>query len=523
MPYLEELLKEAKEKKARAPSAEEAQAPVRVQPAAQQRAGEEKKILVDSYGDVRVYKQVGEPLLLYEIPTPHYRGGEKQLITALIDIAIGVIPPETMLGFTPEEARKKYLQRVLEIIDSTPELNVPTHLKQFYAEAVVREMVGYGMIDPLVQDDRLEEIMIVGQNKPVYVFHRKYDMMKTNVLFYEEKDIVDLIDRIARTIGRRIDVQSPLMDARLKDGTRVNATLPPATIDGPTLTLRKFRHDPLSVVDLINFKTMNYEIASFLWMAVDGLGALPANILIAGGTASGKTSTLNVLCSFVPNSERILTIEETAELNLPLEHWIRCEARPPSPEGTGEIDMNTLLKNALRMRPDRVIVGEIRGAEGYTLFSAMNIGHRGAMGTVHANSAQETLIRLSNPPISVPDVMLAPLNFVLMQNRIHDRRLGTIRRVTELAEVTGLENGKPAVQILYSWDPVKDDFFATGVKSVFWHNLKKYTGLNEEDLEKERVEREKILRDLNARGVTAQVDVCETTQNYVTKKRLSGA
>jgi len=204
MPYLEEMLKEAKEKKAAAASAPAAIAPTPVPTAP--RAEEEKKILVESYGDVRIYKKIGEPLLLYEIPTPHYRGGEKQLITALIDIAIGVIPPETMLGFTAEEARKKYLQRVLEIIDSTPELNVPTHLKNFYAEAVVREMVGYGMIDPLVQDDRLEEIMIVGQNKPVYVFHRKYDMMKTNVLFYEEKDIVDLIDRIARAIGRRIEI-----------------------------------------------------------------------------------------------------------------------------------------------------------------------------------------------------------------------------------------------------------------------------------------------------------------------------
>ncbi len=519
MSYLEELLKEAKEKKRMASTAL-APSPITPLPPTPPRGEEGKKILVESYGEVRIYKKLGEPLLLYEIPTPHYRGGEKQLITALIDIAIGVIPPETMLGLTPEEARRKYLQRVLEIINSTPELNVPTHLKQFYAEAVVREMVGYGIVDPLVQDDSLEEIMVVGPNKPVYVFHRKYDMMKTNVVFYEEKDIVDLIDRIARGIGRRIDVQSPLMDARLKDGTRVNATLPPATIDGPTLTLRKFRRAPLSVIDLINFKTLNYEIASFLWMAVDGLGALPANILIAGGTASGKTSSLNVLCSFVPNSERVLTIEETAELNLPLEHWIRCEARPPSPEGTGEIDLNMLLKNALRMRPDRVIVGEIRGAEGYTLFSAMNIGHRGAMGTVHANSAQETLIRLSNPPINVPNVMLAPLNFILMQNRVHDRRFGTIRRVTELAELTGLEDGKPNLQVLYAWDPVKDEFFATGVKSVFWQNLKKYTGLDENELEKERLEREKILRDLNARGVTTQTEVCETTQYYITKKRM---
>ncbi|MFQ5406202.1 MAG: ATPase, T2SS/T4P/T4SS family, partial [Candidatus Micrarchaeia archaeon] len=240
-------------------------------------------------------------------------------------------------------------------------------------------MLGFGLIDALVQDDFLEDIMVVGPDKPVFVFHRKYDMMRTNIVFYDEQDIRILIDRIARNIGRRIDVQSPLLDARLSDGSRVNATIPPVSLNGSTVTLRKFKRDPYSVVDLVSLGTLNLEVAAFLWMASDGLGAKPANILIAGGTASGKTTTLNMLCSFVPSSERVISIEDTAELNLPLFHWVRFETRPPGIEGTGEITMDMLVKNTLRMRPDRIIVGEIRGSEGFTMFTAMNTGHDGAL------------------------------------------------------------------------------------------------------------------------------------------------
>ncbi|HLC38051.1 MAG TPA: ATPase, T2SS/T4P/T4SS family, partial [Candidatus Norongarragalinales archaeon] len=311
------------------------------------------------------------------------------------------------------------------------------------------------------------------------------------------------------------------LDARLPDGTRVNATFPPASIDGSTLTLRKFRKDPLSVIDLINYGTLDFETAALLWVATDGLGAYPANVLIAGGTASGKTTTLNVLCSFVPNSERIVTIEDTAELSLPLEHWLRMEVRPPSLEGTGEITMNDLVKNSIRMRPDRIIVGEIRGEEGYTMFAAMNTGHRGVMGTVHANSAQETLVRIASPPINVPSVMISALNLIVMQNRIHDRRLGTLRRVTEIAEVVTLDVGKPEIQVTHSWDPVKDKMSTTGVDSIFFQLLRKYTGLNNDGILAELKERENLLRQLSQNGIRGTKEICSVTQSYVMRKKLS--
>ncbi len=422
-------------------------------------------------------------------------------------------------GLSKSERRARYLEKILQIIEATPELKVPIHAKQFYAEAVVKEMAGYGLIDPLLDDEQLEEIMIIGPKRPVFVFHRKYEMMKTNLVFYEDKDIKNLIDKMARTIGRRIDIQNPILDARLPDGSRVNATIAPSSIDGSTLTLRKFRKDPLTIVDLIRANTVNLDAAAFLWLVADGLGAKPANILVAGGTASGKTTTLNILASFIPGDERVVTIEDTAELSLPLEHWVRMEVRPASAEGTGEINMDTLVKNSLRMRPDRIIVGEIRGEEGFTMFTAMNTGHRGCLGTVHANSSEETLVRLGAPPINVPAVMLNALNFVLLQHRIHDRRKGVVRRITEIAEIVpGGKNG-PTVQNVFEWDAAHDNLVATGAVSQFLQEIANFSGISVPDVQADIEERKKLLADLLARGIHNHTEVCKVTQNYILHKR----
>ncbi|MBI5226156.1 CpaF family protein [Candidatus Micrarchaeota archaeon] len=506
MAYLDQMLTKAKE----APNV----------PTGPKNAPEGQKVLIDSYDAVKIYRDSREAVPLYEIEAPHFRGEEKNLIEALMEIALNVITVEAS-ALTVEEKRQKYFQRIIEIIEQTPELKVPVNAKEFYAKAVVQEMVGYGIIDVLTQDDQLEEIMIIGSNKPVYVYHRKYDMVKTNIMYYADSDIRNLADRIARAVNRRIDLQTPLLDARLPDGTRVNATIPPISLDGTTITLRKFKKDPLSVVDLANYGTLSYEAAAFLWMASDGIGAYPANALVAGGTASGKTTALNMLTGFVPNNERVITIEDTAELNLPLQHWIRMEVRPPSIEGTGEVSMDDLVKNSLRMRPDRIIVGEVRGAEGHTMFAAMNTGHRGVMGTVHANSAKETLVRLTSPPIDVPLSMISSLNLIIMINRIHDRRKGAIRRVTEIAEVVPSDELKmPTLQTLYQWDPIADVMRATGLPSFYLQLLSKYTGLSTDDLNQEIIKRTKILEQLGKEGKRNINDVCNVTQNYLASRRL---
>jgi len=470
--------------------------------------------IIDSYGICKIF-EMPDHSKLYAVPVPRPSGPEREILDTVKEAATRLIT------VTPEdiedvgERKAFFKKRVLEIIDSSPELGIATTKLDFYAETIVREMIGYGSLDLLLQDDQLEELMVLGPNKPVYIFHRKHDMLKTNVVFGTDDDIKAIIDRIARDIGRRIDVRTPLLDARLPDGSRVNATIPPISIEGSTITIRKFREDPLTVVDLIKYGTMSSELAAFFWVCVEGLRAKPANCLVSGGTGSGKTSTLNVLAAFIPRGERILTMEDTAEIKIPVEHWIRFETRPPGIEGSGEVDMDTLVKNSLRMRPDRVVVGEIRGKEAATLFTAMNTGHDGSMGTVHANNAQETLVRLKSPPMNVPELMLGALNLIIIQKRIHDKRKGTIRRITEVAEVTGVLEGKPQVIYLFEWDAATDTIKRTGVPSTFLQELSKYTGASHTEIQAEIQKRKEFLDQLVSRGVRHIESVCNEIHTFV--------
>ncbi len=338
-----------------------------------------KKKLLASYGDVRIFSVPGRPLPYYMVPVVRPTRQEKAVINTIKEAATRLIAITPYKIRDLEQKRAVYKQHIIDILKNSPELHIPEKRFPFYAEAVVREMVGYGIVDPLVMDDDLEEIMVVGAKKPVFLFHRKHEMMSSNIEFYSDKEIIDLINRIARNVGRRVDISNPLLDARLPDGSRVNATIPPASVNGATITIRKFRKDPYTVTDLINSGTMSSEVAAFLWICVEGMGAKPANILISGGTSSGKTTTLNCLASFIPETERVVTIEDTAELDLPLKHWIRMEARPPGLEGRGELTIDILTKNSLRMRPDRILVGEVRHDEAFTLFTAMNTGHDGSV------------------------------------------------------------------------------------------------------------------------------------------------
>ena len=339
----------------------------------------------------------------YEIINQNYTSEEKILLKEirenLVDLAIST-------GETFQENDENLLNNIksflFERIEETLENNdVSNEYLDNLSRKLLRDITGYGEIDPLIQDDDLEEIMIIGINKPVFVYHRKYGMMKTNITFKDEQELIDLIDGIARQINRRIDQESPILDGRLLDGSRINATIPPISADGPSLTIRKFRKDPFTIIDLINSKTISIELAAFFWLCFDGLGVKSANAIISGGTSSGKTTTLNALSAFINPSERIITIEDTLELQIPHEHVIRMETRPANVENKGELTMNDLVKNSLRQRPDRIIVGEVRAEEAITLFTALNTGHSG-FGTLHSNDARETITRLTNKPMSVP-------------------------------------------------------------------------------------------------------------------------
>jgi archaeal flagellar protein FlaI len=481
-----------------------------------------KKVEVKSYGKVKIYKVPGKSLAYYFTPTIRPSGVERKIINTLKEATTRLISIAPYKIRNPEERRVIYKQKIIEIIKNNPSLRIPESRTNFYAEAVVREMVGYGLIDDLIKDDQLEEIMIVGAKKPVYVFHREYEMMLTNIEFYSEQEIEDLVNKIAREIGRRVDVAAPLLDARLTDGSRVNATIPPASISGGTITIRKFRKDPYSIIDLISMGTISSEVAAFLWLCVDGFGTKPANILIAGGTGSGKTTLLNVLASFVPDRERVITIEDTAELSLPIKHWIRLEARPPGLEGTGELRMDVLTKNSLRMRPDRIIVGEIRHEEAFTLFTALNTGHDGSLGTVHANSAEETIVRVTSPPMNVPQVMLSGLDFIIVEHRYYDRKKGTIRRISEIAEVYGSMEGKTKTETIFQRDPIKDSLERTLIESKYLKILQNFTGYGRERIEAELVARQKFLEELKEKNIRELGEVSQKGKDFLERKKMAG-
>lgn len=375
----------------------------------------------------------------------------------------------------------------------------------------LRDIIGYGQIDPLIQDDALEEIMIIGTSKPIFVYHRKYGMMKTNIQFSNETELRDLIDSIARQINRRIDQESPILDGRLADGSRINATIPPVSADGPSLTIRKFRQDPLTIIDLINSRTVSLDLAGFLWLCIDGLGVKSANAIISGGTSSGKTTTLNALSAFINPNERIITIEDTLELQIPHEHVIRMETRPANVEGKGELTMNDLVKNSLRQRPDRIIVGEVRADEAITLFTALNTGHSG-FGTLHSNDARETITRLTNEPMSVPEIMIQAIDFIIMQNRIYTPSGMSFRRVSEVAEVVGMEEGTVQLNKIFQWNPERDTIDNVGVTSNTLQQIATLSGKSIPELKSEIENRKIVLKHMinqNIRSVDGVNSVIE--------------
>lgn len=378
---------------------------------------------------------------------------------------------------------------------------------------LLRDLVGYGEIDPLIQDDDLEEIMIIGINKPVFVYHRKYGMMKTNIKFSDEQELRDLIDSIARQINRRIDQESPILDGRLLDGSRINATIPPVSADGPSLTIRKFKKDPLTIIDLINSKTVSIELAAFFWLCFDGLGVKSANAIISGGTSSGKTTTLNALSAFINPKERIITIEDTLELQIPHEHVIRMETRPANVENKGELTMNDLVKNSLRQRPDRIIVGEVRAEEAITLFTALNTGHSG-FGTLHSNDARETITRLTNEPMSVPEIMIQAIDFIIMQNRIYTPSGVSYRRISEVAEVVGIEEGVIQLNKIFQWNPEMDIIENVSVSSKTLSQIANLSGKSINELHHEIGNRELVLEHMVSHDIRSVEDVNAVLELY---------
>ncbi len=445
----------------------------------------------------------------YNITKQNYTTKEKELLGEirenLVDLAIST-------GENIQANEEKLLNNIKSFLFDRLD-DVPIEYINKLSRKILRDIAGYGEIDPLIQDDDLEEIMIIGINKPVFVYHRSYGMMKTNITFTNEQDLLDLIDTIARQINRRIDQESPILDGRLTDGSRINATIPPISADGPSLTIRKFRKDPFTIVDLINSKTISVELAAFFWLCFDGLGVKSANAIISGGTSSGKTTTLNALSAFINPSERIITIEDTLELQIPHEHVIRMETRVANVENKGELTMNDLVKNSLRQRPDRIIVGEVRAEEAITLFTALNTGHSG-FGTLHSNDARETITRLTNEPMSVPEIMIQAIDFIIMQNRIYTPSGKSFRRISEVAEVVGIEEGVVQLNKIFQWTPETDTIDNVSITSKTLSQIANLSGKSMNELYHEIEKREMVLSHMVRNNIRSVSEVNNILERY---------
>ncbi len=346
---------------------------------------------------------------------------------------------------------------------------------------IQNEMLGFGPLEPLLEDPTVSDIL-VNTHKQVYV-ERRGKLELTDVTFTDEAHLMKIIDKIVSRVGRRIDESSPMVDARLPDGSRVNAIIPPLAIDGAVMSIRRFSADPLRLADLVAYGSMTADMAEVL----QGLGKAKVNIVISGGTGSGKTTMLNVISGFIGHNERIVTVEDAAELQLQQPHVVRLETRPANIEGKGEVTQRALVKNALRMRPDRIILGEVRGEEAMDMLGAMNTGHEGSMATLHANTPREALTRLENmismaapnlPPKAMRQQISSAVGVVVQVSRLTDGK----RKVLSITEVTGMEGDVIAMQEIFTFKQtgVADDgtvlghATATGVRPHFAERLRTF-------------------------------------------------
>ncbi len=462
---------------------------------------DEKIIVLDSYKlsvggiviDVHIYQEPAEVVPVYSISILNISETTNIILGKLREEFVSKVQLQTseFTEKTVDEIKERFKEEIMVLIKKYFP-NIDEKTADLLMNHVIQQNIGLGNIEILLKDANLEEIVVNGAQEPVWVYHRKHGWLKTNVIISKEARIRHYATMIGRDIGKEITLLKPLMDASLKSGDRVNATLNPISSRGNTITIRKFSEKPWSITDLISSRTMSLEGAALIWLGIQN----ELSMLIAGGTGSGKTSTLNAIANFFPPNQRIISIEDTRELTLPNTlHWVPMETRLANPEGKGEVTMLDLVVNSLRMRPDRILVGEIRRQrEAEVLFEAMHTGHS-VYATIHANNAYETIVRLTNPPINISKFTLSALSMIVSQNR--NRRNGQ-RRTLQVAEVK--ETGD--VDVLYQLDIPKDHLVKTKEPKRLYETLNLYTGLSNAEIEKDLLEKQKILKHFLKQNIT---------------------
>ncbi len=384
----------------------------------------------------------------------------------------------------PDDEKKSLVEKALEEAYTQTKVNMPRNLKAKLFKEILDELIGFGPIQVLLDDDDVTEVMVNGP-KQVYA-EKGGKLQRTAVTFDDDAHVRRIIDKIILPLGRRIDEDQPTVDARLPDGSRVNAVIPPVAIDGSTITIRKFAKERLGIPDLIKFESITDSMAQFLEACVKA----HLNIIISGGTGSGKTTLLNIMSGFIPNTERIVTIEDAAELQLQQDHVVRLETKAANVDGHGEIDIRHLVKNSLRMRPDRIVIGECRGPEALDMLQAMNTGHDGSLTTIHANTPRDSISRLETlvlmagldmPIKTIRAQISSAVDLIVQQTRLPDGS----RKITYVTEVAGMEGDIVIMSDIFKFEQsgvteagkVIGEMQATGIRPLFMERLIK-SGFN---------------------------------------------
>jgi flagellar protein FlaI len=469
--------------------------------------------LIKDFAYAHIYWDANENYLVYEIIEPKLTELEMEKYEKIKRILIDY------LDFVPEFAKnqeeiEKYLESKLKevIFRYSLEMIEAEYLKIKYF--IFRDFIGLEKIEPLLRDLQIEDISCDGVNVPIYVYHRKFGSLKTNVVYTDPEELDNLVIKIAQKCGKHISVANPILDGNLPDGSRVSATYAPEkdiSTKGSVFTIRKFTKDPLTIIDLMNYGTIPSIIGAYLWLIVE----FRKSGLVSGGTATGKTSILTTISSFIEPNAKIITIEDTAELNLPHEHWLAKVSRIGyGKDGTGEVTLFDHLKVALRERPDWIIVGEVRGIEANVLFQAMATGHAG-LATIHADSVEAVINRLTTPPISLPAGLLQHLNFVLIMVRTKVNGVD-VRRIKELVEIVGInpKTGEPLINTLFRWVAAGDHYEFASDHSHIIGKISDERGIKEDEIWEEIMRRKFVLEWLKENNIRHYLEVGKYIKDY---------
>ncbi len=465
------------------------------------------------YSIARIAKDIFRGSLTYFVEEPKL---DKPEIDALQRLR-GLLNEVLDLKMTELNSRKEasqYLQKKCDEILNQYGFKLGQASRDKILYYLVRDNLGLGKIQPFIHDPMIEDISCDGVNVPIYVWHRKYESIPTNVRFETSEELDTFALRLAYICGGHVSIAQPMLDASLPDGSRINLTYgSEITRKGSTFTIRKFKLDPFTVTDIVNFNTFSKEMAAYFWYAVENR----VSILVAGGIAAGKTTTLNCLSMFIKPDMKVVSIEDTPELNLPHENWIPATTRTHFGLTTeaSDITLFDLLKASLRQRPDFIIVGEIRGAEAYTLFQAVSTGHLG-MSTVHAESVESTVYRLESAPMNIPRTLIAGIDIIIVQKRV-ELKGRPVRKTVSTSEIVGLDprSGEILTNEVYKYNPVEDSFEFTG-RSYILEKIAEKKGISTEEAMEELQKRAKVIEWMCKRNTRNYKEVSDIIRSYYT-------